>query len=204
VTKGVSLIKTLIISGSPRKNGDSVAIVEEMRKLLEGQVTTVDAYRDNIAACTDCRYCRVNPACIIQDAMQVVYNAMEEADNIILSSPVHFSELSGKMLSLMSRLQVYYYMRRRREKGQIFNNKNGVLILTGGGDGGSARAQASAKIFFNMTNTNQVGSVLSLNTDRVPAKDDCAALKKARGLAQILNRLYREGKQSVAEAKEII
>jgi len=48
-------MKTLIINGSPRKNGDSMSIANEMIKYLEGEIKVVQTYYDNISPCLDCR-----------------------------------------------------------------------------------------------------------------------------------------------------
>lgn len=41
-SKGVKNMKTLIISGSPRKNGDSMTLVNEMIKYLDGEVRIIE------------------------------------------------------------------------------------------------------------------------------------------------------------------
>jgi len=49
-------MKTLIINGSPRKNGDSMTLINEMRKYLEGEVKIINTYYDNISGCIDIAY----------------------------------------------------------------------------------------------------------------------------------------------------
>jgi multimeric flavodoxin WrbA len=183
-------MKTLIINGSPRKNGDSMTLINEMTKYLNGEVKFVHTYYDNISPCIDCRYCWKNDGCSINDEMQEVYKLLDEVDNVILASPLYFSELTGKLLSFASRLQYFYVSRRiRKDTNFKLKKKNGVLIITGGGDKLTEPAITTANFIFGQINTKSIGTVLSLKTNDIPAKDDIEALSKARDLALRLNEL---------------
>ena len=46
-------MKTLILNGSPRKNGDVAFLVEQLVSLLPGQVIRLDAFTSGIQACQD-------------------------------------------------------------------------------------------------------------------------------------------------------
>ncbi|WP_055665700.1 flavodoxin family protein [Desnuesiella massiliensis] len=185
-------MKTLIINGSPRKNGDSMTLVNEMIHYLHGDMRVVHTYYDNINPCIDCRYCWHNDGCSINDEMQELYKLLDEVDNIILASPLHFSELTGKMLSFASRLQCFFVLRCiRKDSNFKLKNKNGVLVLTGGGDGSPNTAIASANIIFRHINTKLIGTVLSLQTNDIPANEDVEALSKAKDLAFRLSDLYK-------------
>lgn len=183
-------IKTLIISGSPRKNGDSMTLVNEMLEYLDGEVRIVHAYYDDISPCMDCRYCWTNAGCCIDDEMQEIYKLLNEVDNVIIASPLYFSELTGEFLSFASRLQCFFVARSiRKETDFKLKKKNGVLIITGGGDGSSEPAIKRANIIFRRINAEPVGTVLSLQTNNTPAKEDIEALSKAQELALKLNQL---------------
>ncbi|MFW6002597.1 MAG: flavodoxin family protein [archaeon] len=84
-------MKTLIFNGSPRKNGDTMVLINEVINNLEGEYKIVDAYDCNIGACVDCRYCWENAGCCIEDEMQEVYKYIMECDNILIASPLYFS-----------------------------------------------------------------------------------------------------------------
>lgn len=183
-------MKTLIINGSPRKKGDTITLINEMLKYLKGETKLVNAYYDNISPCMDCRYCWHNNGCSINDEMQDIYKLLEQVDNVILASPLYYSELTGKLLGFASRLQRYYAYRRIQKHTDFeLKKKNGVLIITGGGDGSPNPAIASANIILKQINAELVGTILSLQTDTVPAKEDDTALGKARELALQLNEL---------------
>jgi len=89
-------MKTLILNGSSRINGDTANLIDKLVSVLHGEYKIIDAYRCNVAACMDCRYCWENRGCAIQDEMQDIYKYIEECDNIVIASPIYFSELTGK------------------------------------------------------------------------------------------------------------
>lgn len=185
-------MKTLIVNGSPRKNGDSMTLVNEMLKYLDGEVRIVNAYYDNISPCVDCRYCWNNTGCCINDGMQEIYRLLNEVDNVILASPLYFSELTGELLSFASRLQCFYVSRCiRKDINFKLNKKYGALIITGGGDGSPEPAIRRANIIFRQINAESIGTVMSLKTDEIPAKEDNKALIEAHDLALRLNELYK-------------
>ncbi|OPJ63932.1 flavodoxin family protein [Clostridium oryzae] len=184
-------MKTLVINGSPRRNGDSMTLVNEMLKQLNGEVKIIHTYYDNIKPCVDCRYCWTEKNCCIKDDMQEVYTLLDEVDNVIIASPLYFSELTGQLLSFASRLQVYFARRViQNDKEFKLKEKNGVLVISGGGDTTDYdRSRRTANIIFHQMNAKCIGSIYSVNTDKVPAKEDEEALSKARELAVKLNEI---------------
>lgn len=182
-------MKTLIINGSPRKNGDTMFLINELIKQLNGEIKLVNTYYDDIKPCIDCRYCWTNNGCCMKDDMQEIYKLFDEVDNVIIASPLYFSELTGKLLSFASRLQMYYARKYiRNDKDFTLKRKKGLLILTGGGDGSPKPAIASANIIFKYINAQLIGSVFSLLTNDIASKDDIKALNELKEYALILNR----------------
>lgn len=187
-------MQTLIINGSPRKNGDAMTLANEMTKYLIGEVCIIHTYYDDISPCLDCRYCWNNSGCAINDGMQEIYQLLNEVDNVILVSPIYFSELTGQLLSFASRLQCFYAARRiRKEKEFNLKTKNGVLIISAGGDSKNlgVRAIESANIIFRHMNTQLIGIASTLYTNDRSAEKDIETLRKASELALELNNLYR-------------
>ena len=54
------IMKTLILNGSPRINGDTSSLINKITEKITGEYRIVDAYRCNISPCPDCRYCWKN------------------------------------------------------------------------------------------------------------------------------------------------
>lgn len=181
-------MKTLIFNGSPRKNGDTVSLINELTKHLKGEYKIIEAYDCNIKPCIDCRYCWKKEGCSINDEMQDVYNYIKECDNILIASPLYFSELSGQLLAIMSRLQTFYCAKFFRKTNSIGKKKKGGVIIVGGGDGKIGKAYGTACILLRHMNTTDIAPVVSShNTDNIPSTEDRQALKNARDLALFFN-----------------
>ena len=123
-------MKTLIINGSPRKNGNTVTLLNEIKKRLNGEVFQVDTYYAKSSPCYDCRHCWTNAECMIKDEMQDVYIMMDEADNVIIASPIYMGNLTGSLLNWASRLQ-YFWVSRHIRKVEPLSAKyrKGVVVL---------------------------------------------------------------------------
>jgi len=130
-------MKTLIINGSPRKNGNTATLLNELKKHLHGEVLQVDTYYAKSAPCYDCRHCWTHADCVIQDEMQDAYKAMDEADNVVIASPIYFGNLTGSLLNWASRLQLFWVARYIRKVQPISTkHRKGAIILVNGGETG--------------------------------------------------------------------
>lgn len=125
-------MKTLIWNGSPRKNGNSQDVINEICRDLEGEYRIVDAYRSQIAPCVDCRYCWTHKGCCVQDEMQEIYAFLEVCDNILIVSPLYFMQLTGPLLSVFSRLQAYFSMRIFQKQQPFAKKKKGAVLFVAG------------------------------------------------------------------------
>lgn len=180
--------KTLIINGSPKKNGDTTAMIECLSRHLTGEVRVVSC-RDDISPCIDCRFCWTHEGCALQDDMQEIYKYLADCDNVVLVSPVWFSSLSGPALNLTSRFQTYFASRRFRNAPVERKPKKGLIILVGGNAGTEIHPLETARMILRTAGCvkEEIASVVSMNTDNLPAKDDSAALEQIRGEAMRLN-----------------
>ncbi|MBE6613084.1 MAG: flavodoxin family protein [Ruminococcaceae bacterium] len=184
------MMKTLILNGSTRTDGDTAALLNAFLEKLEGEVKMVTQDWD-ITPCQDCRWCEHNSGCCINDRMQEVYRYLDECDNVVVASPVWFSSLSGVALNIASRLQTRYKSHIR--DGQPLPDKNGVIFLVGARPSTDTVVEKSAKLILRYMNVRRpiIGIIRSMNTDRVPAAEDEAALREARLAAIRLNDEYK-------------
>lgn len=178
-------MKTLILNGSPRKNGNTQALLKLFTEQLTGEHKIIDAYFANISPCTDCRSCQKSGKCRIRDDMEEVYSYGLDCDNILIASPVYFSELTPPLLGLLSRFQAFYCSRRFLGIEPVTKKKKGGIILTGGGDGGFELAERSAKILLKIMGAEEEFPVIYCgNTDFIKAEEDKEAVKKVINLAK--------------------
>ncbi len=178
-------MNTLIFNGSPRENGDTAHLIREIERGLAGEVHIVNAYRSDVSACVDCRYCREHEGCAIDDGMREIYRRIQECDNILIASPLYFSELTGRLLDVGSRLQTYFSARRFRGEEPIPKPKRGAILLVGGGTGDPNRACATARVLLRAMNCREIHEAVCIhNTDAIPAIEDANARP---GLENIVN-----------------
>ncbi len=180
-------METLIFNGSPRKNGDTVSLIRALKEFLPGKVTVVDACFCNIAPCTDCRFCWERPGCCQKDGWEQVERALLSCGGVVIASPVWFSELTGPLLSVLSRLQQYYCARQFRGEKQAFPEKRGGVLLVGGGDGSPERAGRTAEVLLRQMNCREIApAVCCHNTNAVPALEEPHIKEKLAELARFL------------------
>lgn len=178
-------MKTLILNGSPRKNGNTQDLIKLFSEGLNGEYKTVNAYFARISSCTDCRSCQKNGKCRIMDDMEEIYSYVLDCDNILIASPVYFSELTPPLLGLLSRFQTFYCSRRFLGIEPVTKKKKGGIILTGGGDGGFDLAERSAKIMLKIMGSEEIfPAVYCGNTDFIKAYKDKESVKKVISLAK--------------------
>lgn len=181
-------MKTLIFNGSPRKEGDTVSLFNKVIENLNGEYKIINAYDGRIHPCIDCRYCWENEGCCMDDEMQEVYEYIQGCDNILIASPIYFSELTGALLNVGSRLQTYFSASFFRKEKPIEKTKKGAVILVGGGDGSPDKAYDTARCLLHHMNTyNILPAVISHDTNNKPAVEDETALAGVRNVARFFN-----------------
>ncbi len=179
---------TLILNGSPRKKGDTASLLRVLREDLAGEIREVDCYRAEISPCIDCRSCRRETRCVIDDGMQELYPYIQACSRVVIASPIYYSELTGKLLDVASRFQPYYYARIFRQEDPGLRPKKGGVILVGGGDGDPKRAYATAKILLRQLNVTEIFPLICRHgTNPLPAIEDEEAVSAVRKLAEFLN-----------------
>ena len=178
-------MKTLIFNGSPRENGDTASLIKKVTEGIAGEYKIINAYRCNISPCIDCRYCWNHTGCATEDEMQEVYEYIQECDNILIASPVYFSELTGKLLDLGSRLQTYYCSAAFRKEKPVPKEKKGAVILVGGGDGSMDKAYSTACILLRHMNCRTIHEpVCSHHTNEIPAAEDIIAIQGTESIVR--------------------
>ena len=100
-------MKVLIINGSPRVNGNTSVAVREMEKVFaeEGVETeVVQVGNKDIRGCIACGYCRENGKCVFNDVVNELAPKFEEADGLVVASPVYYASANGTLIACLTRL----------------------------------------------------------------------------------------------------
>ncbi|TAL34030.1 MAG: flavodoxin family protein [Spirochaetes bacterium] len=109
-------VRIVAVSGSPVKKGNVNAYLDHLRAEAEKAGALFEAVRLaelEIRDCVHCNFCLRKQApgryCSIKDDAQPVFEMLEAADVILLSSPVYFMRTSGMMASFIDRLRVFVF-----------------------------------------------------------------------------------------------
>ena len=106
--KGMAM-KILVLNGRPRTKGNTAAMVEafvEGAKENHHDVTVFEVCSKKISGCRACEYCHKEGKgkCIIKDDMQEIYPVLEEAEMIVLASPVYYHSFTGQLQCTINRI----------------------------------------------------------------------------------------------------
>ena len=97
----------LIISGSPRKGGNTELLAEAFAKGAANhhhvEIVSVRDYKVN--PCLGCNACFKSEAntCAQKDDMTVIYEKMSQADMLVIASPVYFYSISAQLKAVIDR-----------------------------------------------------------------------------------------------------
>ncbi|MDE6001695.1 MAG: flavodoxin family protein [Clostridia bacterium] len=97
----------LILSGSPRKGGNSDILCDEfMRGALDAgnRVEKINVAERKVGYCRGCYYCRQSGGkCIINDDMAEILQKIIDTDVIVLASPVYFYSIDAQLKAVIDR-----------------------------------------------------------------------------------------------------
>jgi len=193
---GKSKMKIVAFCGSPRKNGNTEILLKEaVRGIEDSGNTVVTIYLNNIdiKPCQDCGGCNETGQCIVNDDMGQIYDAIRNADRIILASPIFFFSLSAQAKAMIDRCQSFwcekYLLKKPIEAGKL--GRKGLLIMVGGmkKEIGTQCGEACAKAFFRTISVPEHNSIHYLGID---SKGEILKHPDA------LNEAYKAGKELVA------
>lgn len=116
--------RVLILSSSPRKNGNSDTLCHNLMsgaKDSGNEVVEIFINDKNINYCKACAYCeKHNGVCTIKDDMVDIIKEIFASDVIVFASPVYFYSISGQLKTLIDRLVTAYRLITNKEVYYIF------------------------------------------------------------------------------------
>ena len=96
----------LILSGSPRKGGNTELLAEAFAKGASAQhhVEIVSVRDYNVNPCLGCNACfKSNGICAQKDDMDIIYEKVSQADMLVIASPVYFYGISAQLKAVIDR-----------------------------------------------------------------------------------------------------
>lgn len=89
----------IYISGSNRK-GNCYRILQDLK---QEEDVFISLQNKNIKYCIGCNACQENKKCVLKDDMEEIYKYIEEADSIIIATPIYFNHITGILKNVIDR-----------------------------------------------------------------------------------------------------
>ena len=99
--------KVLLLNGSPHVHGCTATALEEMIKVFEEEGVETELIQvgiKEIRGCVACGSCSLTGKCVFDDLVNEVAPKFEQADGLVVGSPVYYGSPNGTILSFMDRL----------------------------------------------------------------------------------------------------
>ena len=174
--------KVLILSGSPRKGGNSDILCDEfLRGAREAghQVEKVRPTEKKIAPCLGCYYCASHGGeCVRRDDMADLLQQMIDADVIVLASPVYFYSINAQLKAVIDRFYA---------NNEVLMGGTKAVLITAMADTEMDSALAANEMFRQMTGYLGWENAGVLNARNAPTAADLSG--------DDLERAYALGKE---------
>lgn len=128
--------KIVVLNGSPRKNGNTSALVDSFSQGAISKGNTVTVFNLDEMDIKGCKGCfgggkNMDSPCVQKDDMDKIYPEYINADVVVIASPLYFWNLSGQLRTAFDRLFAV------AEGNENLQNpkKESVLLMAAEGDG---------------------------------------------------------------------
>jgi len=100
-------MKVLLINGSPRKDGNTTVAIDELDKTFRENGVETEIVRvgdKDIRGCIACGACFDKGKCVFEDLVNETAEKFEQADGIIVASPVYYASANATLVAFLQRL----------------------------------------------------------------------------------------------------
>lgn len=125
IKNGSKKMKILVLTGSPRKNGNSNTLADYFIKgAVESghEVVRFDSAFKNVHPCIACNSCGMNGDCVFQDDFNEVIDNIVDADMVVFATPMYYFGFSTQLKTVIDR---FYSI-----NGKIHVPKKSALLMT--------------------------------------------------------------------------
>ncbi len=100
-------MKVMMVNGSPHAKGNTYFALDEMKKIFESENIDVDYVHIGnkpIRGCIACGQCRNKGKCVFDDVVNETAKMFEEADGIVIGTPVYYASANATTIAYLDRL----------------------------------------------------------------------------------------------------
>ncbi len=140
--------------GSPREDGNTAHLVKTALKSAEeagAETELINIASMNIEPCIACDICKNIGECGIYDDMRVIIAKLQDADGIIIGSPVYFGSVTSQLKMFMDR------SRPLRMNFKLRDKVGGAIAVGGSRNGGQETTISTIREFFLIQDAIVVG-----------------------------------------------
>ena len=100
-------MKILMINGSPHSDGNTAAALNEMKKIFDEngvETNLVQVGNKVVRGCVGCYSCQKTGKCIFKDIVNETAPLFEEADGLVVGTPVYYASANATVIAFLDRL----------------------------------------------------------------------------------------------------
>ncbi len=172
-------MKVLLISGSPKPNGNTAQLLQECAKVIQDsgvEAEIISFAGMKIEACIACMKCAKTGECGLDDGLNEIIRKIKQAEGLIVGVPVYFGTARGDMMCALQRIGYV-----SRNNGNFLAGKIGGPIAVAR-RGGQTLTLQELLMFFLINDMIVPGSSYwNMVFGRLPGE----ALKDEEGVATI-------------------
>jgi len=101
------MLKTVLISGSPKPDGNTMQLMNECAKVIQEQgveAEVVSFAGMSIQSCNACGKCSETGRCDINDGLNEIIEKLRHARGFVIGSPVYFGTARGDVMAALQRI----------------------------------------------------------------------------------------------------
>ncbi len=152
-------MKAVLFNGSPRRNGNTAALLACVGRTLEAngwEVETVHLGKANIHGCRGCQACarRLDGHCAFgDDDCNAMIDKIMASDAVVMGSPCYFTDVTAELKGLIDRAGYVAFVNK-----WMFSGKIGAAVIAAG-RAGATHAYDTINHMYLMNNMLVPGSV---------------------------------------------
>ena len=172
----------LVVTGSPRKNGNTEIMAEEFARCATEaghQVTVRKLSKEKVNPCIACQYCFTHDGiCVQNDDMNDILKDLNQADMLVIASPIYWFDVSAQTKCFIDRMYAL------GKKG--FHIQSIAMLLNSGADGVYAAAETQMRYIASYLKWELKGIIKIPNLQEKGSVTDSKELVQVREFAKSL------------------
>lgn len=155
--------KIVILNGAGKRNGATASLI---KSFSEGAISSGNEVKEfylqdmNIHGCLDCQGCTRKPVgdihpCVQSDDMNLIYEALKDADIMVFASPVYWFSVTGTLKTAVDRLYAL-----QQSSGVSFSKQTIFLMTSGAPAQYNPLATEWYDMFEKMLGWKSIGKIL--------------------------------------------